>query len=98
MANQLTGNPLVFDSAGTKSGFLMVRQIQWIDDNQDIADGDSLVLTMNGVTLTFVVQLAAAPDMDSVVVWQVGPFNPPVKIQDFTVTTLAHGAVHCWLL
>lgn len=98
MANQVNANPLCFDAAGTKEGYLLVREIQWVDDAGDIADGDSCVLTMNGVTMTFVMQLGAAPDLSSVVRWQVGPFNPPVKVENFTVTTLDHGAVHCWLL
>lgn len=98
MANQLYGNPLVFDGTGAKSGTLYVRQISWVDDNQDIEDGDSCVITLNGVTITLVAQLGVGPDLGNVVIWNAGPFNPPVKIVDFTVSTLSHGAVHCWLL
>ena len=68
-----------------------------MDDNQDIADGSSLVLTLNGVTLTLTTQVNGA-DFSSVVRWRAGPFHPPVKIEDITISTLSHGAVHVWLL
>ena len=37
-------------------------------------------------------------DFSSVVRWRAGPFHPPVKIEDITISTLSHGAVHVWLL
>jgi len=97
MAIHTSGNPLVFDGAGTKTGFLLIREIQWVDDAADVADGDDMVLTMNGVTLTFKVQVNGA-DFGSCLVWRAGPFHPPVKVENFTVTTLSHGAIHVWLL
>ena len=64
MANQVAGNPVVFDTTGTLTGLRYIRQIQWVDDG-DIADEDDMVLTLNGVTLT------------QKLLWRSAPPNPP---------------------
>ena len=74
-----------------------VRLIQWVDDNGDIADDSTLVISLNGVSLTTKLQLEADISNYGVVVWQMGPFNPGVAISDFIVTTMATGHLHIWI-
>jgi hypothetical protein len=96
MSNQLTSNPIIFDAAASASGTYLVRQIQWVDDAADIADDDDLVLTINGVTFTHKIALAANT-VNNTVVYQAGPFNPGIRVIDFTVTTIDHGILVVWI-
>ena len=101
MANALYSNPIRIDSttAGSWSGMKSVRLIQWVDLNEDIADGDELVMTINGTTVQCEIQI----DADDVslgggaVAWNIGPFNPGIPVQDFAVTTLDGGVVYVWI-
>jgi len=100
MANDLTGNPYVMDTAAVISGMTTIRQIQWVDDNADIVDGDDLVLSINGTAITIKVQMhdtAASRDPGTVVYYEAGPFNPGIAVEDFTVTTIDHGSLIVWI-
>ncbi len=95
MANDLSANPYVIDTAGATSlvsGYTYIRLIQWIDDNADIADNDDLVFELNGQTVTIKVQRGGTPDY-GVVVYEAGPFNPPISAENFQVTTIDHGTL-----
>ena len=75
-----------------------VRLIQWVDDNADLADNSTLVLNINGVALTVVIQLDADfVSWNGAVVWEIGPFNPGVTVSDFIVTTMGTGELHIWV-
>ncbi len=95
MANQLDSNPLRIDTAGTHSGLINVRQIQWVDLNEDIADSDELVMTINGVTVQCELQVTAN-EVNNAVVWNIGPFNPGIAVKDFQVVTIEGGVVYVW--
>ena len=99
MANHTTGNPIRMEAAGTvwSKTPKNVRLIQWVDDNGDIVDDSTLVLTLNGCALTTKLQLEANISNYGVVVWQMGPFNPGVSISDFVVTTMGTGHLHIWI-
>ena len=99
MANQTAGNPYVIDTAATlwTKTPTRVRLIQWVDDNGDIVDDSTLVLTLNGVALTTKLQLALNVSNYGVVVWQMGPFSPGIVISEFAVTTMATGNLHVWI-
>jgi len=99
MANSTTTNPMRFEAAATAWSKTpkSVRLIQWVDDNGDIVDDSTLVLTLNGCQLTTKLQLAANISNYGVVVWQMGPFNPGVVISDFVITTMGTGHLHIWL-
>ena len=99
MANVTNSNPLMIDTAATlwTKTPTSVRLIQWVDDNGDIVDDSTLVLTINGVTLTTKLQLAANVSNYGVVVWQMGPFSPGIVIDSFVVTTMGTGNLHVWL-
>jgi len=101
MANQTAGNPLTYDSTtgATWSGTKYVREFQWINDAKDIADGDSCVIVVNGVTLTAAIDVDVTANfgVNNAAVWTIGPFNPGIPWSDFTMSTLSHGVVHIWL-
>ena len=96
MANSINTNPIRMEAAGTAwtGKTKRVRLVQWVDDNGDIVDDSTAVLTINGCALTMKIQLEA--DIGPGVVWQIGPFSPGIAVDDFVVTTLATGHLHIW--
>lgn len=95
MANQTTGNPIVFDNTtgANWSGVKYVKQVQWLDDAGDIAADDILIIVVNGVTITRKVIAGALLESG----YQIfGPFDKGVPWQDVTIT-VPHGAVVIWL-
>lgn len=74
-----------------------VTLIQWVDDNGDLVHDSTLVLTLNGVALTFKIQPLADQLGFGAVAWQAGPFSNGVMISDFVVTTMATGHLHIWI-
>lgn len=101
MANSTGTNPMRMEAAGTVWAGTPknVRLIQWVDDAGDIVNASSLVLTLNGCTLTTVIQLEVTANYGTVgaVIWEMGPFNPGISISDFVVTTMATGHLHIWV-
>lgn len=108
MGNTLTSNPIYVDTAATVwTGNKMVRLIQWIDDAADIADDDDLSITINGVTIAVKIQIGTTsggapvenvtPNVGNICVWQIGPFNPGMYMNDFVVNTIDHGALLIWI-
>ena len=101
MGNQTGSNPIVVDTGAATNlivGPQTIRLIQWIDDNADIADGDDLVIKINGVTLTTKIQLQADDSVGlGLAMWTIGPFNPGISAKSVQVTTIDHGTVHIWL-
>jgi hypothetical protein len=101
MANDTSSNPLRYDSttgATWTTGVKKVRLIQWVDLNEDIADSDMCLMTINGVAVEAEIQIDA-DDLSlggGVVAWQIGPFNPGIPVHSFVVTTLDAGAVYVW--
>ena len=102
MANSLNSNPKFFDTAGATSaitGPFRCKLIQWVDDNADVPDDGTLVLSINGVTLTVKVQrnTTDTPGGEGVVLWQIGPFSNGIVISSFSITTMATGNLHLWM-
>lgn len=73
-----------------------LRLLQWVDDAEDIADGDDCDITVNGQTLHAAPQRAVGPDSKSVVLWEIGPFEPGILLDSLVITTLDHGAIQVW--
>lgn len=107
MANKTDTNPMVLDSAATiwtaqsgaatfSLGGRKIRQIQWIDDNADIADDDDLVIAINGATITAKIALTAN-EVNNLALWTLGPFNPGIHVHTFIVTTIDHGSLLVFL-
>lgn len=100
MASQTDSNPIRMEGAATvwNDNVRKVRLIQWVDDNADLADNSSLVLNINGVALTVVIQLDADDvSWKGAVAWQIGPFSPGIPVSDFVVTTMGTGHLHIWV-
>jgi len=89
-------NPIVVDATDTTlwSGTKYVRQAQWIDDAGDLATDDSLVLLVNGATVT--AKIAAIDTTVSTTHYSVGPFNPPMPWSNVGVT-LPRGIFVIWI-
>jgi len=98
MANSLYTNPIRMEAAGTAwtGKNKMVRLVQWVDDNGDIVNDSTAVLTINGCALTVKLQLEADISNYGVVVWQIGPFSPGIPVSEFVVTTMGTGELHIW--
>ena len=91
MANAGTGNIMVLDTVGViwSNSTKFVREIQWVDDNGDVVDDATLVLALNGVTITVKYQMAA--NVSNAIIYQLGPFNPSIPIDSLGLTTMATG-------
>ena len=98
MANATKARLIKYDTVTGASwtGTKYVWQAQWIDDAGDIADGDTLAFTVNGVSLSMTLQ-AGGFGTPAGTVWNVGPFGRPHAWDDFTLSTLTHGALWIWL-
>jgi hypothetical protein len=99
MANVINSNPIMVDTAAElwSKKPTRVRLVQWVDDNGDLVHDSTLVLTINGVTLTVKIQPLNDQLGFGAVAWQIGPFNPGINIDSFVVTTMATGNLHVWL-
>ena len=94
--NVLTGNPITIDTAATiwdgTTGPKHVKLIQWIDDAADLANGDDLVMVINGVTITGKIQLTTNT-INNVVVWEMNFCGNPMIIHKFAVNTINKGVL-----
>ena len=91
MANDLAKNPMKVDTAATitcmGSGKLTIREMVWIG----ATDADALVLTINGVAMTFT--YTAAIDGKEKYILQ----EPLGTVDSFVVTTIPHGNLYIFL-
>jgi len=99
MGNLLTaGNVLQFDTAGATSiitGTLKIREIQWIQDNDDIVNDDDLVFVLGGVTFTTKAIIeASAVGYQPITIWKMGPFNQGIHVDGMSITTIDHGVLY----
>ena len=98
MANTTTGKVLRFEEAGSKSGILRVRLIQWVCDAGDIVDGNTLDFTLGeNSNITTLAKIGDDTGQQSCVVYEAGPFNPGLKFDGITVTTITKGELLVWL-
>jgi len=101
MANSTGTNPIRYDTTvgATWTGTKFVRLIQWVDLNEDLADGDMLLMQINGCPVEAEIQLEVTANYGIVgpAVWTIGPFNPGIPVSSFTLTTLDGGAVYIWV-
>lgn len=101
MANDLTLNPLVFDTAAATvavTSLIHISKIRWVDYNNDIADADQVIVQ----------------DKNGKPVWEArcttvgaGTTTPPgaetdfsalpLKVNGLIVTTLTHGKLYIYL-
>ena len=99
MTNALYSNPLYVDSAATvwTGSDKSVRLIQWVDvKGAELLHDDELTFTINGTAISL--EFHGLNDViTNVNIWQAGPFDPPLTVNNFVVTTIEGGAVLIWL-
>lgn len=99
MANTLTTNPIFIDTAaGSTITNQRIMQIQWLDDASDVADGDDLSFTVNGVTIIMKANIGSDVGQILPVVFEVGPFSRPFIVSSLVVNTIDHGVFLVWLV
>jgi len=92
---RMEGAATVWDRT-TAPGGKRLRLLQWVDDNGDIVNDSTLVITINGCQLTTKLQSEANVSNYGVVVWQIGPFNPGFPVESLVINTQATGHVHIY--
>jgi len=98
MANDLTSNPMVIDTAATIiTTFTNVLAMQWIDDDNAaggaIGDGEGLAMVMNKVELQFIVNDISA--LGGGMAWSIS-FCRPFGIEKLVVGTIDGGSLLIW--
>lgn len=98
MANSVSSGIKYIDTGGAtdlvaSSTVWHVKEVQWIDDAGDIADGDDLALEINGVSFALKANKASDVGDHSVVQYRMGPYAEPLHVSTFKVTTIDHGVV-----
>jgi hypothetical protein len=95
MANDITCNPLIIDTAAATaivSNVIHITNIRLVDSGNDIADGDQAILT-NLAGKTVWEHRVTTPGM-------VGdlqtPFSPSFKVAGLICPTLTHGKVYVY--
>ena len=98
MANNLTSNPIYIDTAsGSTVTDKKIQCIQWFNEAADLADGEDLAFTINGIAIAMKYNLGSDVGQQDIIVWQAGPFASPIYVREFVVTTIDDGAVLLWL-
>ena len=97
MANKLSGNPLVVDTAATiisatKDDPIMVQSLQWVDAvSSAVTAADTLVFTINGIELGFICTIALCE------MWSSQLQHRPMRVYELTVSVIDGGALLIWL-
>ena len=95
MANELTCNPLVIDTAAATtvvSGYLQIQAIRLVDTGNDIADSDSVVVT-NAAGKVIWRHHVTTPGMIANVQTV---FPKPINVKGLIVSTLTHGTLYVY--
>ena len=95
MANELTSNPLKFETAAAKTGQLQILEILWIDDAGDLVDTNTLQIVVNGVTINVHAQKTTDVGWQNPVAFRMGPFTVPLHTDEdgIDVTVIDNGAL-----
>lgn len=98
MANQVTANPWVLDTAmaAAETTLRTIKLIQWVDTTAEIVDDDDLAFTLNGATVAVKFHEETNVGSNPVVAYQAGPFHPPLKAAEFQLTVIDGGALIVW--
>lgn len=98
MGNILTSNPVYIDTAASSDIYdVKIQLIQWYNEAADLADGEDLALTIDGVSIDMKYNLGSDVGQQAIVVWEAGPFAEPIYVRHFVVDTIDDGAVLVWL-
>ena len=96
MANLLTSNPIYIDTAASSDIYnKKVVLIQWQDEAGDVADGEDLSMTINGVTFAMKFKLGSDVGQQDIILWEAA-FSVPIMVTHMVVNTIDDGAVLVW--
>ena len=101
MANILTGNPIFWDTAGATSAITdrkIVKLFQWIASGGDIADNDTCVIVVNGVTLTAAIERPTDVGFSPTVLWELNFGDNGMVWDSCSLTTMGTGQCHIWVI
>jgi hypothetical protein len=101
MANNLNANPIFLDTVGATSAWTkpkLVRKFQWVNATGDIADGDTCVMVVNGVTMTGYVERPTDVGFQTPVLWEIDFGSDGITWGDFSLTTMGVGHIYIWLV
>jgi hypothetical protein len=100
MSNLIDQNPVILDTGASTqiiSSYMFITKIMWVDYNNDIADGDQVVLKdMAGKTVWEArvtgtgAGVPLSPGAES-------SFVPPLPVKGMIATTVTHGKVYIYL-
>jgi len=96
MANKLTGNPLVIDTAGTiitvgSQESILVQSLQWVDAvSSAVTAADTLVFSINGTEIGLICTIALCE------MWSSQLQKNPMLVTELVVTTIDGGALLVW--
>jgi len=95
MANVTTSRVKTFDTASgsAQTGIFRIREMQWIDDAGDVIDGDDLSITIDGTTIAIKANIGSDVGRQDNKIWGLGPYNPGLAVNGYTVNTIDHGVV-----
>ena len=99
MANDLTCNPLVIDTAAATailSGYLDITNIRWVDYNNDIADGDQAVVNNAASKTIWETRCTATGAGVPLDVKDETAFPFGLQVKGLIVPTLTHGKVYIY--
>ena len=99
MANLIDQNPLILDTAAATvalSSYLEITNIRWVDYNNDIADGDAVVLKDAAGLVVWESRVTATGAGVPLDVKDGIDFATPFIMKGLIASTLTHGKVYIY--
>lgn len=99
MANDLTSNPLVVDTAAATaviSSYINITKIRWYDSGADIAEGDQAIVQNAAGKAVWAHRMGGVGTVADLVPPVSDDFNPPLPQKGLIVPTLTHGTLHIY--
>jgi hypothetical protein len=100
MANNLTGNPVIVDTAAATpllTGMLNITKIRWWDSGADIAEGDSAIVQDAAGAVVWSHRAGGIGTVADLVPPVESNFVPGHAIKGLLIPTLTHGTLHIYL-
>ena len=99
MANDLTCNPLVIDTAAATailSGGLLITNIRWVDSGNDIADGDQAILHNAASKVIWEARCTTVGAGTTTPPAAETSFAVPLHVMGLIAPTLTHGKLYVY--
>lgn len=99
MSNLINQNPLILDTGAATiivSSYLEITNIRWVDYNNDIADGDQVVLKNDAGEVIWESRVTATGAGVPLNVMDGIDFASPFIVKGLIATTVTHGKVYIY--